>query len=129
MEPQAIRYIKDVMTREVETINADATLQAAAQRMTAADVGPLPVVEGERVVGMLTDRDIITWAASTGGDTQTTRVREIMTTAVDSCAEDDDVREVARTMQEKQHKRLVVLGPNQQLVGIVSLADLPVSGV
>jgi CBS domain-containing protein len=129
MEPQAIRYIKDVMTREVETINADATLQAAAQRMTAADVGPLPVVEGERVVGMLTDRDIITWAASTGGDTQTTRVREIMTTAVDSCAEDDDVREVARTMQEKQHKRLVVLGPNQQLVGIISLADLPVSGV
>jgi len=129
MEPQAIRYIKDVMTREVETINADATLQAAAQRMTAADVGPLPVVEGERVVGMLTDRDIITWAASTGGDTQTTRVREIMTTAVDSCAEDDDVREVARTMQEKQHKRLVVLGPNQQFVGIVSLADLPVSGV
>ncbi len=129
MEPQAIRYIKDVMTREVETINADATLQAAAQRMTAADVGPLPVVEGGRVVGMLTDRDIITWAASTGGDTQTTRVREIMTTAVDSCAEDDDVREVARTMQEKQHKRLVVLGPNQQFVGIVSLADLPVSGV
>jgi CBS domain-containing protein len=52
-----------------------------------------------------------------------------MTTKVDSCAEDDDVREVARTMQQKQHKRLVVLGPNKQLVGIVSLADLPVSGV
>jgi len=97
--------------------------------MTGADVGPLPVVEGSQVVGMLTDRDIITWAASAGGDTQTTRVREIMTTAVDSCSEDDDVRAVARTMQEKQHKRLVVLDRNQQFVGIVSLADLPVSGV
>ena len=129
MEQQSIRQVKEVMTRDVETIAANATLQEAAQKMTGADVGPLPVVEGSQVVGMLTDRDIITWAASAGGDTQTTRVREIMTTAVDSCAEDDDVREVARTMQEKQHKRLVVLGPNQQFVGIVSLADLPVSGV
>jgi CBS domain-containing protein len=125
MEQQSLRQVKDVMTRDVETIESSATLQEAAQKMTGADVGPLPVVEGSQVVGILTDRDIITWAASTGGDTRTTMVRDIMTTAVDSCTEDDDVGEVARTMQEKQHKRLVVLDRNQQFVGIVSLADLP----
>ena len=129
MERQATQQIKDVMTRDVETIEADATLQAAAKKMTTADVGPLPVVEGGRVVGMCTDRDIIIWAAGAGGDTQTTKVRDIMTTAVDTCSEDDDVHEVARIMQAKQHKRLVVLDRNQQFAGIVSLADLPVSGV
>jgi len=103
MEQQSIRQVKEVMTRDVETMAANATLQEAAQKMTGADVGPLPVVEGSQVVGMLTDRDIITWAASAGGDTQTTRVRETTTTAVDTCSEDDDVRAVARAMQEKQH--------------------------
>jgi len=129
MERQAMQQIKDVMTRDVETIAVDATLQEAANKMATADVGPLPVIEGGRVVGMCTDRDLVVWAAGAGGDTRTTTVGNIMTTAVDSCSEDDDVREVARLMQEKQHKRLVVLDPNQQLVGIVSLADLPVSGV
>jgi CBS domain-containing protein len=129
MERQPTQRIKDVMTRDIETVAVDATLQEAARKMTAADVGPLPVLEGGRVVGMCTDRDIIAWVASAGGDTRSTTVRDIMTTEVDACSEDDDVREVARTMQEQQHKRLVVLDRNQQLVGIVSLADLPVSGV
>ena len=129
MERQPTRHVRDVMIRNVETIPPDTTIQDAARKMETTDVGPLPVVEGDRVMGILTDRDIIAWASRGGGDTRTATIRDIMTTNVDSCAEDDDVREVAQTMQAKQHKRLVVLGSNKQLIGIVSLADLPVSGV
>ena len=129
MERQGTQQVREVMTRTVETIEPDTTLQEAAQRMEAKDVGPMPVVEGGRVVGMLTDRDVITRAVGAGRDPQSTRVRDIMTSDVVSCSEDTDVKEAARLMQENQLKRLVVLSANQQLAGIVSLADLPVSGV
>ena len=129
MERQGTQQVRDVMTRTVETIQPDTTLQEAARSMEAKDVGPMPVVEGGRVVGMLTDRDVITRAVAAGRDPQSTRVRDIMTSDVVSCAEDTDVKEAARLMQENQLKRLVVVGPNQQLAGIVSLADLPVSGI
>jgi CBS domain-containing protein len=129
MERQGTQQVREVMTRTVETIEPDTTLQEAAQRMEATDVGPMPVVEGGRVVGMLTDRDVITRAVGAGRDPQSTRVRDIMTSDVVSCSEDTDVKEAARLMQENQLKRLVVLSANQQLAGIVSLADLPVSGV
>ena len=129
MERQATQQVREVMTRTVETIQPDTTLQEAAKQMEATDVGPMPVVEGGRVVGILTDRDVITRAVSAGRDPQSTKVREVMTSEVVSCSEDTDVKEAARLMQENQLKRLVVLGPNQQLVGIVSLADLPVSGI
>ncbi len=129
MERQGTQQVREVMTRTVETIEPDTTLQEAARRMEASDVGPMPVVEGGRVVGMLTDRDVITRAVGGGRDPQSTRVRDIMTSDVISCSEDTDVKEAAGLMQENQLKRLVVLGPNQQLAGIVSLADLPVSGV
>lgn len=128
MDRQATQRVDEVMTRTVETISPDVTIQEAAQKMEAADVGPLPVVEGDRVVGILTDRDVITRAVSEGRDPQT-HVRDIMTTDVVSCVVGDDVREVARRMQEAQLKRLVVLDPDHRLVGIVSLADLPVGGV
>ncbi len=129
MERQGTQQVRDVMTRNVATIQPDTTLQEAARQMEATDVGPLPVVEGDRVVGMLTDRDIIIRGVGGGRDPQSTSVRDVMTTELVSCTEDSDVREAARLMQENQLKRLVVLGPNQDLVGIISLADLPVSGV
>ena len=129
MERQGTQQVREVMTRTVETIEPDTTLQEAARRMEAKDVGPMPVVEGGRVVGMLTDRDVITRAVGAGRDPQSTKVRDIMTSDVVSCSEDTDVKEAARLMQENQLKRLVVLSANQQLAGIVSLADLPVGGV
>ncbi|MBA3944763.1 MAG: CBS domain-containing protein [Herpetosiphonaceae bacterium] len=129
MERQGTQQVRDVMTRDVETIEPDATLQDAAQMMEALDVGPLPVVEDGLVVGMLTDRDVIARSVGDARDPQTTTVRDIMTTDVVSCFEDDDVTEAAHLMQQEQLKRLVVLNKDQELVGIVSLADLPVSGV
>lgn len=118
--------VKDVMTRNVEVINPDATLQEAAQKMQAFDVGPIPVSEGERVVGMITDRDITVRATAVGQSPFTGLVRDVMTPNVVSCYEDQDVQEAARLMQEHQIRRLIVLDRNERLVGIVSLADLAV---
>jgi CBS domain-containing protein len=118
--------LKDVMTRDVEVIDPDATLQEAARKMQALDVGPLPVCDGERVVGMLTDRDITVRATAEGRDPATTKVREVMTPEVVYLLEDQDTEEAARLMQERQLRRLLVMGPDRHVVGIVALGDLAV---
>jgi CBS domain-containing protein len=118
--------VKDVMTPQVEVISAESTLQAAAARMKARDIGPLPVCEGDRLVGMLTDRDITVRAIAEGESPTTIRVRDIMTPDVVYCFEDDLVSEAARVMQEQQVRRLVVLNHDKRLVGIVSLGDLAI---
>ena len=117
---------KDVMTRDVRSIHPDETLEAAAAGMALLDVGPLPVHDGKRLVGMLTDRDIVVRAVATGLDPIQARVREVMTPAVVYCFEDQDVGEAARLMEEHKVRRLVVLGRDERLVGIVSLGDLAV---
>ncbi len=118
--------LKDVMTRDVEVIHPDATLQEAARKMKALDVGPLPVCDGERVVGMLTDRDITVRATAEGRDPTTTKVREAMTPEVVYLLEDQDTEEAAQLMQERQLRRLLVMGPDRHVVGIVALGDLAV---
>ena len=112
------------MTRHVEVIHPDATLREAAQKMKTLDVGPVPVCDGERLQGMLTDRDITIRATAEGRDPNTTRVRDVMTPDMVYCFEDQDVREAARIMEERQIRRLVVLNRDKRLVGIVSLGDL-----
>ena len=118
--------LKDIMTRDVEVIRPDATLQEAAQKMKGLDVGPLPVCDGERLVGMLTDRDITVRATAEGRDPKTTEVREVMTCEVLYAFEDQGVTEAARLMEEHQIRRLVVLNRDKRLVGIVSLGDVAV---
>ena len=118
--------LKEVMTRNVEVIGPEATLADAASRMDALDVGPLPVCENDRLVGMITDRDITVRATAMGEDPKTTRVRDAMTRDVLCCHEDDDVREATRLMERNQVRRLPVLNREDRLVGIVSLADLAV---
>jgi CBS domain-containing protein len=125
MTSQGTQQVRDVMTREVETIQPDASVQEAAQKMEATQHGPLPVVEGRRVVGIITDRDVVTRAVAAGGDQTATRVRDIMTTEVITVYEDQDAAEAAATLQAKQVSRAVVLNRNEELAGIVSLADLP----
>jgi CBS domain-containing protein len=119
--------LKDVMTTRVEVIAPDATLQEAAQKMKDLDVGPVPVCDGERLVGMLTDRDITIRATAEGLDPKTTPVREAMTPEVAYCFEDQSVEEAARLMEEKQIRRIVVLNRDKKLVGIVSLGDVATS--
>jgi len=119
--------IKDVMTDEVECIGPDATLQEAAQRMKDLDIGPLPVCgDKDRLVGMITDRDITVRAVAEGQDPWTAHVSEAMTPQVVFCFEDQDLTEAAQLMKEKQIRRLPVLNRDKRLVGIVSLGDLAV---
>ncbi len=120
-----MKKLKDVMTREVEVISPEATICEAAMKMKALDVGPLPVCgENDRLVGMLTDRDIVVRVVAEGLDARTAKVRDAMTEGVTYCYEDDTVADAARCMREKQIRRLVVLNRDKRLVGIVSLGDL-----
>lgn len=116
--------LRDVMTRRVEVIRPDATIQEAAQKMKNLDVGPIPVCDGDRLQGMLTDRDITVRAIAEGKDPTQTQVSEVMTPEVIYCFEDQDVADAARIMRERQIRRLMVLNRGKRLVGIVSLADL-----
>lgn len=118
--------VRDVMTREAECTRPTATLQQAAEQMKRLNVGVLPVCENDRLVGMITDRDITVRSVSTGNNPLLDEVGSIMTPDVISCFEDQDVTEAAQIMQEKQIRRLVVLTRDKRLVGIVSLGDLAV---
>ena len=118
--------VKDIMTRDVRAIHVNESLEAAAAGMALLDVGPLPVHDGEKLVGVLTDRDIVVRAVARGMDPIQTRVGQVMTPAVVHCYEDQDVHEAARLMEEHQVRRLIVLDRNERLVGIVSLGDLAV---
>ncbi len=118
--------VADVMTRSVDVANPDARLDEAAERMRQLDAGVLPVVDGDKVVGMITDRDITVRATAVGRDPVTTKVSEIMTSEVVFTYDDEDVKDAAKLMQDHQVRRLVVLDREKKLVGIVSLGDLAV---
>ncbi len=118
--------VAEVMTRSVDVAHADARLLEAAERMRQLDSGVLPVVDGDRLVGMVTDRDITVRATAEGRDPVTTKVSEVMTPEVVFTYDDEDVKDAAKLMQERQVRRLVVLDREKKLVGIVSLGDLAV---
>src|SRR5205814_8708100 len=118
--------VSEVMTRGVECTRPDATLQEAAAKMKSLDIGPLPVCDSNRLVGMITDRDITVRATAEGETPKSIRVRDVMTPEVFYCFEDALVEDAAILMQQKQVRRLLVLDQNKRLVGIVSLGDLAV---
>jgi CBS domain-containing protein len=118
--------LKDVMTSNVEVVHPDAVVQDAAKKMRDLDVGSLPVCDGQRLVGTLTDRDITIRAVADGRDPKATPVREAMTAQVIYCFEDQPVEEAAKVMRDKQIRRLPVISRDKRLVGIVSLGDLAV---
>ncbi|WP_235216948.1 CBS domain-containing protein [Archangium violaceum] len=116
--------IGELMTQGLETIEADATLRAAAELMRSYGIGALPVMDGEQLVGMLTDRDITVRATAAGKDPNRTRVREAMTHAVITCDADAPLSEAEHLMEEKAVRRLVVLDAYKKPVGLISLDDL-----
>lgn len=118
--------VKDVMTHEVQCVSPDTTLQDAARKMRDLNVGPLPICDNDRLAGMITDRDIIIRGVAEGKNPATTPVRDVMTSNVVWCFEDQDVNSAADLMKEKQIRRLLVLNGDKRLVGIVSLGDLAV---
>lgn len=120
------RRLNDVMTRGVESIHPSATVEEAAEKMKALDVGAIPVCDGNRLEGMLTDRDIVVRVIAERRNPKTVRAHEAMSPGVTYCYEDQTIEDGARLMQEKQIRRLPILNRENQLVGIVSLGDLAV---
>ena len=118
--------VRDLMTRDVTTAHPEETVQWAAHAMAELDVGALPVGEQDRLVGMITDRDIALRCIGKGKGPHT-RVREIMSTEVKYCFADQDVDEVAANMADIQLRRLPVVDRDKRLVGILSLGDIATS--
>ncbi len=121
-----MRLVKDVMTRQVYTIDVTASVADAADRMRMYMVGALPVQEGERLVGMLTDRDIVCRAVALNRLPASTTVSEVMTPKVVSCVEDTPVWKAEQLMEENIIRRLLVLDAKGGVVGILSYDDLAV---
>jgi len=119
--------IANVMSRNVELIACDGTLRDAAALMKKIDAGVLPVAEGDRLKGMITDRDIAIRGIAEGKGPDA-KVRDVMSNEVKYCFEDEDVAHVAENMAELRIRRLPVMNRDKRLVGIVSLCDLATEG-
>jgi len=115
--------VSDVMTRDVQTVRPDQTAKEAASFMLSADAGSIPVTDGDRLVGMITDRDIAVRGVAKGNGPDTP-VRDLMSSDCICAREDDNIEDIASKMSKAQVRRLPVIDSNERLCGIVSLGDL-----
>ncbi|MDY6946026.1 MAG: CBS domain-containing protein [Pseudomonadota bacterium] len=115
--------IRDAMTQDVRMVRPDQTIREAAQLMAQLDIGALPVQDNDRLVGMITDRDIAVRAVAEGKGAEAS-VRDVMTNEIKYCYDDQTVEEVTRNMGEQRIRRLPVMNRDKRLVGILSLGDL-----
>ncbi len=120
----ATRKVKDLMTKDVEVVNPEDTLKECAEKMRSLNVGPMPVCENDRLVGMITDRDIVVRAIALGHDPSSTRVREVMTDDVEMLSVNASLDDAAKLMKDKQIRRVLVIDDDKKLCGILSLGDL-----
>ena len=118
-----MQTISEVMTTDVEVVGPEETLRDAARAMADLDVGSLPVCDGRKLIGMVTDRDI-TIRAVAEGKSADTPVSEVMTDEVVWCTDTDSVDEVLQQMSDAQVRRIPVVDKDRQLVGIVALGDI-----
>ena len=116
--------ISEIMTRDPELIDPNSSIRDAARRMRDEDIGALPVGENDRLIGMVTDRDIAVRGVAADRTPGTTTVRDVMSEKVFYCFEDDDVEDAARCMADNQVRRLPILNRDKRLTGIVALADI-----
>jgi CBS domain-containing protein len=116
--------VREVMTPAVTTVPPNAPVVDVARIMRDEDIGSVPVAENERLLGMVTDRDIVVRAVSKGQDGIGCTASDVMTPDVRCCMADDDVDDVLRDMADQQVRRLPVVDSQKRLVGIVSLGDL-----
>jgi len=119
----AVMKVSDAMSRDVAVASPTESIRNVAKVMAKIDAGVLPVGEGDRLVGMITDRDIAIRAVAEG-KAPTTKVRDIMSEEVLYCYDDQDLDEVAQNMSEMKIRRLPVVNREKRLVGIISLGDL-----
>jgi CBS domain-containing protein len=118
--------IAEVMTTDVEVIDSYAPLTEAAAKMKTLDVGLLPICDGDKLIGTLTDRDITVRGIAEGYDPSDTKVSDIMSTDLAYCFEDEEIEKALSLMEDRQIRRLPVLDREKRLIGIVSLGDLAV---
>jgi len=120
--------LKEIMSTDVEVIHPNDTLQTTAQKMRDRDIGFLPVCDDDRLIGVLTDRDVIVRAIAEGMDPNVTIGRDLVTSPAIYCFDDQSVDEAAKLMHDNQIRRLVVLHRgDKRMVGVVSLGDLAVN--
>lgn len=119
--------IRDVMTRDVEVARPSDTIQQVARRMSELDTGFMPICDGRRVQGVITDRDIVIRVVAENGD-PSAPVSEYMTQQVEYAQETDALDKVTERMGDDQIRRMIVVDENKDLVGVVSLGDLAREG-
>ncbi|MCP3137103.1 CBS domain-containing protein [Pyxidicoccus xibeiensis] len=119
-----MRKVKDVMTKDVEVIDPNASLKDAAEKMRTLNVGAMPVCGGDKLSGIITDRDIVVRAVALGMDPNTCTVAQAMTDEVEYVYEDDAIDTVAQKMKDEQIRRILVVNEDKRLMGIISLGDI-----
>lgn len=120
-----MQLISEIMTRDVRTVSPQENIRRAAQIMDELNVGAIPVCDGDRLIGMVTDRDITVRATAAGESPENTMVRDVMSVSVKTCFEDQPVDEVMEQMRDVQIRRVPVIDhETKNLIGIVSLGDV-----
>jgi CBS domain-containing protein len=125
---EVIMFARDVMTPEAEWIAPDLSLAEVGRIMRDKCIGCLPVGENDRLIGIITDRDLACRAVADGLDPTTTQARQVMTQGITWCFEDQSLDDIAQVMEQKQIHHLPVLNSQKRMVGIVSLSDLALRG-
>lgn len=120
--------IKEIMTPSAEIVQPQTSVKDAAARMKSLGVGAMPVGDRDRLVGMLTDRDIAVRTVAEGRDPATTAVGDVMTPEITYCFEDQDLSEAGELMKKDKIRRLVVLNSDKRMVGMCTIGDLAVHG-
>jgi CBS domain-containing protein len=116
--------VKKAMHRGVVWISPDTPVMEVAQKMQQEDIGAMPVGENDRLIGMVTDRDIVCRGVAKGQDLSKMTARDVMTEGISWCKDDSDIEEALELMEKKQIRRLPVLDANKRMVGILSLGDI-----
>lgn len=120
--------VRELMTRGVRTLSPNDSVMFAAQAMAELDVGSIPVCDGQKLVGVVTDRDLTIRSLAQGRDPQNTPLNQVMSPDVQWCYEEQSVEEAAQLMRDAQIRRLPIVDHDRKLVGMVSLGDLAVKG-
>jgi CBS domain-containing protein len=116
--------VSEIMTTNVECVTPETSVSELAEKMKSLDVGFLGVCDADRIAGTVTDRDIVIRGIAGGKDLNSIKARDIMSKEVHWCFENDDVKDVAEKMRDKEVRRMLLLNQNKRLVGVVSIGDI-----
>ena len=116
--------VRDAMHKGVEWVDPSTPVTRLAQLMREHDIGAIPIGENDRLIGMVTDRDIVCRGLAVGKDLKKLTARDVMTKGIVFCREDEEIDDATRTMELKQVRRLPVINGDKRMVGMLSLGDL-----